>query len=194
MICVIKNHKTGLYMSYLWDFNAHTFAWTSKPEEAQRYKCKEVLPTEHHIRFVEIDKPTGESEVVNIDDAIAAYIKLRDKKAQIKAEADKQMAEVTVKLDKLENWMKEQADAQGVTSFKTKHGTAFLTTVDFATVADWDVMLNFVKQNDAYDMFEKRVSKTAVRGYIDQMKAVPPGVNYGTRIEVNVRKPTAKEE
>jgi hypothetical protein len=26
------------------------------------------------------------------------------------------------------------------------------------------------------------------------LKSVPPGVNYGTRIEVNVRKPTAKEE
>jgi nanoRNase/pAp phosphatase (c-di-AMP/oligoRNAs hydrolase) len=132
--------------------------------------------------------------MVNIDDAIAAYIKLREKKAQIKAEAEAKANEISVKLDKLEGWIKERADENGVTSFKTKHGTAFLTTVDFATVADWDAMLTFVKQNDAYDMLEKRVSKTAVRGYIDQLKAVPPGVNYGTRIEVNVRKPTAKEE
>jgi hypothetical protein len=132
--------------------------------------------------------------MVNIDDAIAAYVKLRERKAQIKAEAEAKANEITAKLDKLEGWLKEQADAQGVTSFKTKHGTAFLTTVDFATVADWDAMLTFVKQNDAYDMFEKRVSKTAVRGYIEQLKSVPPGVNYGTRIEVNVRKPTAKEE
>ena len=132
--------------------------------------------------------------MVNIDDAIAAYIKLRETKAQIKAEAEAKASEISVKLDKLEGWIKERADENGVTSFKTKHGTAFLTTVDFATVADWDAMLTFVKQNDAYDMLEKRVSKTAVRGYIDQLKAVPPGVNYGTRIEVNVRKPTAKEE
>jgi hypothetical protein len=66
--------------------------------------------------------------------------------------------------------------------------------VDFANVADWDAVLTFVRENDAYDMFEKRISKTAVRGYIDQTKAVPPGVNYGTRIEVNVRKPTNKED
>ena len=132
--------------------------------------------------------------MINIDDAIAAYIKLREKKGQIKAEAETRMNEITAKLDKLEGWLKEQADANGVTSFKTKHGTAFLTTVDFATVADWDAMLAFVKNNDAYDMFEKRVSKSAVRGYIDQLKSVPPGVNYGTRIEVNVRKPTNKDE
>jgi hypothetical protein len=43
-------------------------------------------------------------------------------------------------------------------------------------------------------MLEKRVSKTAVRAYIDQTKSVPPGVNYGTKLEVNIRKPGAKIE
>ncbi len=131
--------------------------------------------------------------MITVDEVVAAYLKLRDKKAQIKAEADQKAGEITAKMDKLETWVKQQADTQGVTSFKTKHGTAFLTTVDFANVADWDAILAFVRENDAYDMFEKRISKTAVRGYIDQTKAVPPGVNYGTRIEVNVRKPTNKE-
>lgn len=191
---VIKNHKTGMYASYKWDFDAHSYAWTPQLEQAQQFHGAEGLTSKHHIRFVQINQPTGESEVVNIDDAIAAYIKLRERKAQIKAEAEAKASEITAKLDKLEGWIKERADENGVTSFKTKHGTAFLTTVDFATVADWDAMLAFVKEHDAYDMFEKRVSKTAVRGYIDQTKAVPPGVNYGTRIEVNVRKPTNKEE
>lgn len=132
--------------------------------------------------------------MINIDEVIAAYIKLREKRAQIKAEAEAKAEELLGKMTKLESFLKEQADAQGVTSFKTRHGTAFLTTVDFATVADWDAMLKFVRENEAFDMFEKRVSKAAVRGYIEQLNRVPPGVNYGTRIEVNVRKPTSKED
>lgn len=132
--------------------------------------------------------------MVNVDDVIAAYVKLREKRSQIKAEAERQADELQTKMNKLESWIKEQADAMGVTSFKTKHGTAFLTTVDFAAVADWDAILKFVRENEAFDMFEKRISKSAVRGYIDQTKQVPPGVNYGTRIEVNVRKPTSKED
>lgn len=132
--------------------------------------------------------------MVNVDDVIAAYIKLREKRSQIKAEAERQADELQTKMNKLESWIKEQADTMGVTSFKTKHGTAFLTTVDFAAVADWDAILKFVRENEAFDMFEKRISKSAVRGYIDQTKQVPPGVNYGTRIEVNVRKPTSKED
>jgi len=60
-------------------------------------------------------------------------------------------------------------------------------------VADWDSTLNFIRENEAYDMLEKRISKIAVRSYIEQNKAVPPGVNYGTRLEVNIRKPSITE-
>lgn len=129
---------------------------------------------------------------MTVDDVVALYVKLRGEKGAIKAQADEAINKVDVKLDKLEAWIKTKADEQGVTSFKTNHGTAFLTTVDYASVDNWDAMLKFVKENNAYDMFEKRVSKTAVRGYIDATKQVPSGVTYGTRIEVNVRKPTKK--
>lgn len=129
-----------------------------------------------------------------VDDVIAAYIKLRDKKEALEASVKEQTKELTEKMFKLENYLREQADAMGVTSFKTKHGTAFLTTTDFAAVADWDAVLDFVKQNDAYDMLERRVSKKAVRGYIDQMKQVPAGINYGTRLDINIRRPTARVE
>jgi hypothetical protein len=131
---------------------------------------------------------------VKVDDVIATYMKLRGQKDAIEAQMKEQTAAIKAKMEKLESWIKEQADVQGVTSFKTKHGTAFLTTSDYANVADWDAMLSFVKENEAYDLFEKRVSKVAVRGYIEQTKTVPPGVNYGTRLDVNIRKPTASVE
>jgi hypothetical protein len=131
---------------------------------------------------------------VTVEQAIGAYMKLRLQKEEIEGQVKTQVAEIKAKMEKLEAWIKEQADAQGVTSFKTNAGTAFLTTADFATVADWDALLSFVRENEAFDMFEKRVSKIAVRGYIEKLKAVPPGVNYGTKLEVNIRKPTAKVE
>lgn len=131
---------------------------------------------------------------VNVDDVVAAYVKLRDKKDSMEAAVKEQTKGLKEKMAQLEAWLKEQADAQGVTSFKTKHGTAFLTTTDYANVADWDAVLNFIRDNEAFDMLEKRVSKIAVRGYIEANKAVPAGVNYGTKLEINIRKPTAKVE
>jgi hypothetical protein len=130
----------------------------------------------------------------NVDQVIAAYVKMREKKSRMEAEVKAEVAKINEKLMRLEGWLREKADEQGVTSFKTNHGTAFMTTVDFASVADWDAVLNFIKENDAYDMLERRVSKTAVRGYIEANKSIPAGINYGTKLEVNIRKPTAKVE
>ena len=131
---------------------------------------------------------------VTIDEVVATYIKLRNKKDAIEAETKDRIKGIKEKLEQIEAWVKEQADVQGVTSFKTKHGTAFLTTTDYANVADWDSVLEFIRENEAFDMLEKRISKIAVRGYIEANKEVPPGVNYGTKLEVNIRKPAVKAE
>ena len=132
--------------------------------------------------------------MTTINDAVAAYMKLRSQKEKIEADVKEDLSTIKAKMDKLEAWLKVEMDKQGLTSVKSKYGTAFLTTTDYANVEKWDAVLDFIKQNSAYDLLEKRVSKIAVRGYIEQYKAVPPGVTYGTKLEVNIRKPTAKAE
>jgi len=127
-----------------------------------------------------------------IDDVISTYITLRSQKEAIEAETKEQVAGIKEKLSKLEVWLQAKADETGVKSFKTDAGTAFLTTSDFASVGDWDVVLQFIKENDAYDMLTKKVSKVAVRGYIDANGAVPAGVNFGTKLGVSVRRPAKK--
>lgn len=130
-------------------------------------------------------------EAPNVGEVIATYMRLRDKKAAIENEAREKVKAIVEKLDKLEAYLKLNMDEQGITSVKSEHGTAFLTTVDYANVQDWDAVLAFIRETGSYDMLERRVSKTAVRGYINEEKSVPPGINYGTRISVNVRKPAA---
>ena len=130
----------------------------------------------------------------NIGDVIRTYMKLRDQKTAVEAKVKDEVTTLKNKLDKLEAYLKTQMDAQGLTSFKSDYGTAFLTTTDYANVGDWDAVLTFVRENEAYDMLTKSVSKTAVRGYIESNKAVPPGITYGTKLEVNIRKPGAKAE
>lgn len=130
----------------------------------------------------------------NVGDVIRTYMKLREQKVSVEASVKDQLSTLKAKMEKLEAYLKTQMDAQGLTSFKSDYGTAFLTTTDYANVADWDAVLDFIRSNDAFDMLEKRVSKIAVRGYIEQSKAVPPGITYGTKLEVNIRKPGTKAE
>lgn len=127
-------------------------------------------------------------------EVIAAYVRMRDKVAAITAEAKEKTDKLNAAMAKIETFIKTQADAQGVTSFKSEHGTAFVSTVDFAGVDNWDAVLDYIKTNNAYDMLNKAVNKTAVRAYIEEHKAVPPGVTYGTKMTINVRKPSAKAD
>lgn len=129
---------------------------------------------------------------VTVDAVIKKYMKLRTDKEVAEAEVKQRVDAIKANMAKLEAWLKTKLDADGLTSFKSAYGTAFLTTTDFASVENWDAVLDFIREQDAYDMLEKRVSKTAVRAYIDATKEVPPGVKYGTKLDINIRKPTAR--
>jgi|TARA_R110000822_G_scaffold111696_2_gene242490 flagellar hook-associated protein FlgK len=129
------------------------------------------------------------STELTVDKVIGTYIKLRAQKEAVEADVKDQLANIKVKMSKLEAWIQAKSDETGVKSFKTDHGTAFMSTSDFASVGDWDAVLSFIKDNDAYDMLNKAVNKKAVREYLDLNGAIPNGVNFGTKISVSVRRP-----
>ena len=131
---------------------------------------------------------------MNVDTLTAKYIELRDRKAAIKRAADEETAKLDILQDKIEDKIKEIMHANGVTSVKTAHGTAYIAYRESATVADWDVLLGFIKKSEAWDLLERRVSKSAVKDRMEEDRngqyqhEPPPGVNF-VRIEgVNVRR------
>lgn len=124
---------------------------------------------------------------------LAKYMELRLQKEQIEADAKSQLKPILENMGKIEAYLKQIMDERGITQIKSsKHGTAFLTTSDYASVENWDSVLEFITTNGHYEMLQKAVTKTAVREYIQTNKAIPPGISYGTKIEVNIRKPTVK--
>jgi hypothetical protein len=128
-----------------------------------------------------------------VEQVVETYLKLRRKKEAVENETKDKVADIKAKMTMLESWLMQKAGEDGVTSFKTTAGTAFVTTTDFANVADWDAVLTFIKENDAFDMLEKRVSKTAVRAHMDETGDVPPGITYGSKIGINVRKASSED-
>lgn len=129
-----------------------------------------------------------------VEQVVEAYLKLRRKKEAVESEAKEKVADLKASMTKLESWLMQKADDEGVTSFKTSFGTAFVTSTDFANVADWDAVLAFIREHDAFDMLERRVSKTAVRAHMEETGVVPPGVTYGTKLGVSIRKASGGEE
>ena len=87
-----------------------------------------------------------------------------------------------------------QMDTLGLDSVKSKHGTVYTTVFESVTVADAESFFEYVKQNDAYHLLEKRASKTEVlhimgdREDSGRPNPPPPGLNYTAIRKLGVRK------
>ena len=127
---------------------------------------------------------------LKLEDVIRTYVQLRDQKSDLEKALNEQLDPIKKQLEKLESYLLRELTEQGVSSFKTEGGTAFITTREWATGKDWEATLQYIRENDAYDLLERRVSKIAVRTLVDG-GTPPPGVNYGTKLGVNIRRPNS---
>jgi hypothetical protein len=125
---------------------------------------------------------------VNIDEVIAAYVKLRDAKEELQRKHKEELIPVRQKMDRIESWLQNELQKQSLQSFKGDAGTAFLQEETSATVADWDATLAYIRENDKWELLEKRVSKTVVADHIETFSTVPPGVSFRREMVVRVRR------
>lgn len=126
---------------------------------------------------------------MKLSDAVAIYIKLRDQKAQMKAEFEAQVAPIQDKMDKLECKLLEVFNQTGMDSVKTEFGTAYATVRTTASIADRDAFMEFVKAKEEWSLLEVRVSKTAVEQFrASNDDELPPGVNIREERVVNIRR------
>lgn len=125
---------------------------------------------------------------MNFENACKNYIQMRKSVAAIEAKAKADAAEYKSKMLMLETWITMKADEEGLDNVKTPYGTAYWSTIASATVADRDAFMRFVREQEAFDMLENRVSKEAVKSYMAENNGlVPPGVDFSQIRRFNLR-------
>jgi glutaredoxin 2 len=127
-------------------------------------------------------------EPLNMESLVEAYIKIREKKSQIKAEYESQVDRLDAVQDRIEATMLQRFSEMGIDSVKTPAGTAYAQTRASATVGDWDAFLAYIKQHEAYELIERRVSKAAAEQHKAAHGELPPGVNWSETRVVNFRR------
>ena len=125
---------------------------------------------------------------MKLSDAVSLYIKMRDKKAQMKAEFDASVAPLNEKMEKLEAKLLDVFNKTGMDSVKTEFGTAYTTTRVTASVADREIFMAHVRENDDWALLEVRASKSAVEQYRENNNDLPPGISMREERVVNVRR------
>lgn len=126
--------------------------------------------------------------MADVNDVIAAYIKLRDERDSIKERHKGELRPVLDKMEKLENWLHRKLNNDGLKNFKGKAGTAFLKNRTSVTVKDREVFFDFVREQERWDLIDTRASSTAVQDFMEEHEAPPPGVDVRTEEVCQVRR------
>src|SRR5690606_4698555 len=101
---------------------------------------------------------------------------------------DKYVAEIEVKMDRIEAWLLENMDKVGADQFKAASGVAYIQTKTRASCADWATFWNYLQENGRFDLMEKRLSSKAIGDMLEETGELPPGVNIHRERTVVVRK------
>jgi len=119
---------------------------------------------------------------------VEQYIKLRDHKKELEDALVQRLAPIRAVMSQLEGWMMEDMQQAGLKSLPTRAGTAYQSTRTSARVTDWTQTLAFIREKEAWELLERRVSKLAVEAWMKEFDEAVPGVETSTEIVVNVRR------
>jgi hypothetical protein len=126
---------------------------------------------------------------MKLDEVVEKYIALRDRKAQIKKDAEEKMKPIDAAMDQIEAVLLSTFDQIGMDSCKSTAGTAYISTKTSATVADKEVFGAFVRASeDNWHLADVRAAKANIETYVEQHQDLPPGINWREERTINVRR------
>lgn len=126
-----------------------------------------------------------------MDKLARVYRKMQTKIQQMTAVYETEVEVLKAQQEVVKTALKDQMLALGVKSVNTAEGTVILSTKTRYSTQDWDAFKEFMKENDALDLLEKRIAQTNMATFLQENPTlVPPGLNSNSEYAISVRKPT----
>jgi len=124
-----------------------------------------------------------------IDKRVSQYLMLRDKVESIEERHKAELKPFNEAKDRLVGELLEVLDLFGLKSAKTEFGTVSVKVYHTSPLSDPDAFMDFVRENDAYELMDRRANSTAVREYAEEHEGLlPPGVKINSRRTIGVTK------
>lgn len=119
---------------------------------------------------------------------VDVYIKIRDKRAELKAEFEEKDKALIEKQDRIEQALLDLCKEHNLENLRTEHGTATRVVRERVWATDWDAFTDFVREHDAYGLFEKRIHQGNFREFMEANPELTPPVNIDRRYAITVRR------
>jgi hypothetical protein len=128
----------------------------------------------------------------DMNEIAKAYIALREARRQLKKQFEDEDAKFKQGLQKLEAIMLSHLNNAGAESVRTDSGTFYKQEAITPSASDWQLVYDWIKDNDAWDLLERRVKSTFIKEYQEAHDgALPPGISVYREYVIRVRKVTS---
>jgi hypothetical protein len=129
---------------------------------------------------------------VPADKLAEIYIKIRDKRVELKEKFEAEDAVLKEQQDLLAQEMLEVCYENNADSIKTPAGTIIRKVDTRYWTTDWDSMYQFIQEHDAYPLLERRLHQTNLKQFLDENpNLLPAGLQADSKYTVVVRRSKA---
>jgi hypothetical protein len=118
---------------------------------------------------------------------VQVYVKIRDAKAAKTKEMEEALAALDAQLEVIEGELLELCKTTGQDGGKTQFGSFRRSVKTRYWTSDWDSMYRFIKEHDAPELLERRVSQTTFKEFLQENPdKMPQGMNVDSRYAITV--------
>ena len=127
---------------------------------------------------------------ITIDKLTMVIQKIKAKRAEIASIYEAQDNELKQKMELATQEINRLFKEMGVESVKTKYGTVSRTVKDRFWCSDWGPLLDYIRENEAVHLLQRRISDTAMKEWIaENQDNLPPALNSERTYEIKLYKP-----
>lgn len=127
---------------------------------------------------------------MDTEKVVEAYLAVRNERERILREYEAQDAKLKDDLKKIEAVLLDVCNTINADSIKTSLGTVMRKLNERYFCSDWDNFRKFVLENEAVELFEKRIHQGNFKQFMETHEGdgLPPGVNVMREYGIVVRK------
>ena len=119
------------------------------------------------------------------------YVKVRDARNALKERFEEEDTVLKEQLDTLASKMLELCKDIDADSIRTSAGTIIRKVDTRYWTTDWDAMYQFVEENDAFPLLEKRIHQTNMKQFLEEHPdKLPVGLQADSKYTIVVRRST----
>jgi hypothetical protein len=123
------------------------------------------------------------------DELAKLYLKIRDAREELTKDYEDKYRELNEQLEVISEEMLELCKENGADSIRTPVGTIIRSVATRYWTNDWDSMYNFIKENDAHALLERRIHQSNMKQFVDENPdKFPPGMLVDSKYKIIVRR------